>query len=1107
MPDRSPSDSSPVESAGYAPEFLKTYDRLRAPFDERGQFDNRRRVSRLIRRRRPWRSLLDDDDPVREQRPAPLLELRAASAEDAEAVTGMLEEHSGNDPVAVLSRCESRGEAAPPHAESTAYEKVRRTEEDVAALVDELRRRRGRRIDGPRRRSVRPLEFPRTRSLLDLFAVYGRTYREWYGEEDEEYAGLHRDHRNPLVVVEALWWKAREGREARRAASEREEERTGEGQENGEPRRRPLRRIGGSVRKALDDVVGVVGKGYTGLYLGTSRLLQLLGVGRTDTGLTFDRFDRWVITPLGVLIDFLLGLSLLLGVQSIVPDPESAQRVLTVLLLLLLVLLRALLHLGLSQPWQPYRWLVRQPYLPEGAPASRHHRTVTQHVGETYRRLRVAHAEGNRRALHDQARDLRLLLVNAVLEDLAEVYPEHRYRTGFHRPALVADRYATRWRGGEDSPERDADLVRLIERVRAEQYAPDPLVVVEVVADPAPLADRETGSAARELTAWADRRRRVARLGPSRTVSVDIGPDAAERARRRGQVRGAARTEPTAAQRWKDAALAAGVATAVLLLLAGTVGVLDQANSRKGNDCWRPLVTEPGIRGAERKGGGSRDCVGYTDGSFVFHAGLEEVQKFIEEENGKVVSGDKPYVTVVYFGQLSFNENDSRIAGVRGELMGLALRQREHNENPPQGVPRIRLLIANAGYRWEHGTEVAERIGRRIRAENIVAAVGFGQSLTTTRETIKELSKYALPMVSSTATHDRIAVLNETTGEEADRKQGSSLYSDFFFPVAPSNSRLAEQTADWVMGGKVGKDAEDIEKVLAVAYTAGPEIYGRHLADAFLKALEKSGYSGERGLVDYDGEQKRPESVVDDICAADPRPDLVYYAGRSADFGSIFGGLDDHKDCLREVTVLASDDVAQYVAGGAEEFRGRGISVYYTPLAMAETAKGRFLEEMGGFFKEMEEGDGEEAEEPAGEPDGGAEEETYGLIKEMEGSGVSIAHATMAYDALYVVDTALKNAVTRLPGPLDRPEEFPALLLPRIQEIEGLAGASGNLDFGSDGGHWYEEKLVLLARADGEGPPQLVAACGPITNGREPDPRENGCGEPEVPGAEGPGGE
>src|SRR5690606_14163663 len=310
-----------------------------------------------IRRRRPWRSLLDDDDPVREQRPAPLLELRAASAEDAEAVTGMLEEHSGNDPVAVLSRCESRGEAAPPHAESTAYEKVRRTEEDVAALVDELRRRRGRRIDGPRRRSVRPLEFPRTRSLLDLFAVYGRTYREWYGEEDEEYAGLHRDHRNPLVVAEALWWKAREGREARRAASEREEERTGEGQENGEPRRRPLRRIGGSVRKALDDVVGVVGKGYTGLYLGTSRLLQLLGVGRTDTGLTFDRFDRWVITPLGVLIDFLLGLSLLLGVQSIVPDPESAQRVLTVLLLLLLVLLRALLHLGLSQPWQPYRWL------------------------------------------------------------------------------------------------------------------------------------------------------------------------------------------------------------------------------------------------------------------------------------------------------------------------------------------------------------------------------------------------------------------------------------------------------------------------------------------------------------------------------------------------------------------------------------------------------------------------------------------------------------------------------------------------------------------------------------------------------------------------------
>lgn len=331
MPDRSPSDSSPVESAGYAPEFLKTYDRIRAPFDERRQFDNRRRVSRLVRRRRPWRSLLDDDDPVREQRPAPLLELRAASAEDAGIVTGMLEEHSGNDPVAVLSRCESRGEAAPPHAESTAYEKVRRTEADVAALVDELRRRRGRLIDGPRRRSVRPLEFPRTRSLLDLFAVYGRTYREQSREEDEEYAGLYRDHRNPLVVAEALWRKARESREARKAALEREEKRTGEGQEDGKPERRPLRRISGSVRKALDDVVGLVGKGYTRLYFGTSRLLRLLGAGRTGTGLTFDRFDRWMITPLGLLINFLLGLSLLLGVRNIptlkgIPSLEASNR-------------------------------------------------------------------------------------------------------------------------------------------------------------------------------------------------------------------------------------------------------------------------------------------------------------------------------------------------------------------------------------------------------------------------------------------------------------------------------------------------------------------------------------------------------------------------------------------------------------------------------------------------------------------------------------------------------------------------------------------------------------------------------------------------------------
>jgi len=1051
IPNQSPSYSS-VESVDYAPEFLRAYDRLRAPFDERRQFDNRRRAARLVRRRRPWRDLLDDDDPVREQRPAPLLQLRAASEEDAATVTGMLEERSGDDPVAVLSRCESRGEAAPPYAGATAYQTVRRTEEDVSALVDELRRGRGRRIDGPRLRAVRPLEFPRTQSLLDLFAVYGETYRERHRAEDEEYPGGRRDHRNPLVVAEALWRKARKRREARKAVPEREEQ-AGEDRGDGQPRRGVLRRIGAAARRTLDDGVGLVGKGYTGLYLGTSRLLQFLGAGRADAGFTFDRFDQWVMTPLGMLINFLLGLSLLLGIRNI-PDLEALERVLTVLLLVLLVLLRALLYLGLSQPWRPYRWLPRQPYLPRGASAAPHHRAVTQHVGETYRRLQAAHAEGDRRDLRDQARMLRLLLVNALLEDLAAAYPErHRYRTGFHRPALVADRYATRWRGGgEDSPERDADLVRLIEQVRAEQYAPDPLVVVEVVADPAPPAARETGSAVRELTAWADRRRRVAHLGPSRTVSVDIGPGAGEREQHRGRVRGAERTEPTTAQRWRNAATAAGVGAVVLLLLVGTVAVLDLFHRRNGNECWRPLLTEPGVAQAQR--GGSTevwDCVGYTDGSFVFHPSLEAVQERIEAQNDLAVSGKEPYVTVVYFGQMSFRKDDSRTAGVKGELMGLAVRQYHHNRYAPEGVPRIRLLIANAGYRWEHGAAVAEWIGQRISEDDIVAAVGFGQSMETTRETIRKLSGYALPMVSSTATYDYIGTLEEA-GEEGGGEGKEDFYSDFFFPTAPSNSRVADQTAELVAAGRVGGE---VRNVLALAYTAEAELYGPHLAKEFIRALESRDGS-VRGRVDGYSDVAELGSVVDDICRDGYQPDLVYYAGRSPDFGYFLDELNASSGCIEKVTVLASDDIAQYVADKADKLKDRAISVYYTPLAMRETVKPEFREDLDTLAEELGE------------------------------DNASVAHAAMAHDALTVVSTALMDAAALLPGPRGRSAAFPALLLPEIQEIEDLAGASGDLDLTSDGGHWYDRKLVLLATVDGEGDQELVAECGRAAHRSQP---------------------
>ncbi|UOE19303.1 hypothetical protein NI17_021630 [Thermobifida halotolerans] len=1054
---------------GYRPEFLDLYDDLRAPLDSRRLFGNRTRAGRLIRRRRPWKHL-STGETVREQRPLPVIELRTASEADAETVTAMLVERSGNQPVAVLSRCETGEGSAEPDAAPAAYAAVRRTEDDVAKLVNGLREHRGRKVDDPHRRSPGPLEFPRTESLLTLFEVFREDGRwGWQRKQDregeQEDTGPPANYLNPLDITEALWERTERRRDDRRHTP------VGADRSSPESPRSVLRWFGEPGGKGLDGVVRLARGGYTGLYNLINGLLRRLGANGAGNGISFDRFDQWVVTPLGLCINFLLGLSLLLGVQNI-PDLEALEQVFTVLILLFLVLLRALVHLCLSRPWRPYRWLTRQPYLRyEG---DSHflvgHRAVAQHIGLTYRRLRSAHSGSGFGAdridtLRDDARALRLLLVNAVLEDLTAAYPErHRYRTRFHRPVLIADRYATRWKGGRDTSAREADLVHLIERVRAEQYAPDPLVVVAVVPDPTPLADRDTGSAREAVTTWVERRRRCTHLGPERTVSVDIGPEAGDRERHHRNVRGVVQGEPTPGKRWREALTTTVAGLLVLLLLAGTATLMDLFNGR----CWRPLLTDPGVWEV-RGENGRRDCVGYTDGSFVFHERLAAVQGRIKEQNDGVVTARTPYVTVVYLGQLSVSDTEasnSRLAGVLGELTGLALRQKRHNADAPdKGSPRIRLLIANTGPGWRHGTAVAERIGRRAREENIVAAVGFGQSLTTTTETIEVLSRYALPMVSSTATFDDIAALH-----------GS--YSDFFFPIAPSNTRLGSQAAEWALRGASSTDADGTWELpatgtaVAVADTTSTESYGEDLANKFMdhflagggragtEALGALAYRAN-GVIPYErnGGQSL-DTVVERICA-DP-PDLVYYAGRSANFGVLLDRLYDENRCADGITVLGGDDVAQYVTDNADRLSGvhDRISVYYTPLAADGVwgSPGAQNDEVPAFYENLAD-----------------------LTEELDADTPSIAHAVMAHDTLDVVSRALDS--TDLPwGDPGRAGEAAAVVFPAIQQTGRQVGISGALDFGEVGtGYWYEDKLVQLVQVDAEGRPHVVAACGSIT--------------------------
>ncbi|XKK41232.1 hypothetical protein HFP72_13325 [Nocardiopsis sp. ARC36] len=181
---------------------------------------------------------------------------------------------------------------------------------------------------------------------------------------------------------------------------------------------------------------------------------------------------------------------------------------------------------------------------------------------------------------------------------------------------------------------------------------------------------------------------------------------------------------------------------------------------------------------------------------FVFHERLEEVTERIRDQNRAVDESGDPYVTIAYMAELEIADpDDPSLSGVQGELLGLAFQQDQHNELVGRdGTPKIKLLLGNAGEAWAHAEETAREIAARaedsyLGMDRPIGAVGFGHSVAPNSEAIRIVGDAGIPMVGTTATYDDVA------------RSGERRHNEFFFPVAPANSRVAEQAAHWAYNG------------------------------------------------------------------------------------------------------------------------------------------------------------------------------------------------------------------------------------------------------------------------------------------------------------------
>lgn len=648
----------------------------------------------------------------------------------------------------------------------------------------------------------------------------------------------------------------------------------------------------------------------------------------------------------------------------------------------------------------------------------------------------------------DEGRVARLLL-RAFMDDLARQYrrsPAHvRGAAHVFYPLLLLNEH-----GGE--------LVELLEERRAGLDRFDPVVVVSYTPDTVRLEDDEESlwmliRWRRELVTadsaadW----QRVLRT----PLAISAPPLPSDLSRY--DVADLTWVPPARVAPWWSSWIAI---TLFWMALAGAVGAYaGQTAAWHRSACATGLWTPWTESGRQLAG---TECVGVAEPDYLFSPGnaeIERVQAVLRQENERAErlheSSDRPYVTIVYLAALTSTDRDT-LAASREGLAGVAIAQKRQNGSVGPSEPLVRILLANAGGRMQHGSRIARLLLRyQDGAAPIVGVVGLDQSRQETVAAIQELGEAGLPMVASTLSADRL--VND---------------SPFYFQVAPQNSRQAWVAAAFA-ASLAGKG--EVSRRARVYYSHDEtDYYVSNLKTRVLARLKERGFAVEGHRYTAIGSAKpTPADRSDDPYAGDPRDagvsacgfdGLVYFAGRGIpDFAAFVKGVAD-KCAGSHPVILGGDDVTRYVADVRLRAAVSGIDYYYESFAAAPRKCGQ--PQRHSFYADLFATFPFECEEP-------------GPGRTLDG------HAALSYDATETMITAIRRlggmrhrvpvnsyTVWRQLGTLYTPDS----------SGHAIEGATGALDFGTDSPRQYPvDKAVLILHVKDADRPTHVGACGDIT--------------------------
>ncbi|EST23215.1 hypothetical protein N566_25885 [Streptomycetaceae bacterium MP113-05] len=439
------------------------------------------------------------------------------------------------------------------------------------------------------------------------------------------------------------------------------------------------------------------------------------------------------------------------------------------------------------------------------------------------------------------------------------------------------------------------------------------------------------------------------------------------------------------------------------------------------------------------------ECIGVTDGTYVFHDDLTEVTGLIRDENRAVEKSGRPWVSIAYFEPMTLREGDKGTSSIEQELQGAYLAQYalNHKELGGEGdSPQIKLLLANPGSgsgRWE--TVVGQLLEMTDGPHPVVAVAGFGQSRATTKKAVDRLRESEIPMVGSTVTADGLSENGATT---------------FFRAVAPNSDQTAAVVEHLLERQREEKDFT----VQLIEDRNTTDIYSRSLREGFVRAArEQELHLDPVNLQFLSNESSAGNAlanVADKVCRDSSPADAVYFAGRGRNLKTFIEAAGAQgRTC--GTTVYSGDDAVGMFFDlfqnenerAYEEFLRRwedsGVQVQYTALAHPDAAATIYAGDRRNPYLDFLDW---YEERFTGEAD------------------LYSGQAMLGYDATFAVGVAVRDAAGRNADKKLAPGDI-RQMLGSINGITALRGVSGPVSFDRIGNP--ENKPLPLVSLDPAG--------------------------------------